>query len=446
MRKAIALTLCVMAFVSMLAGCAGKPAANEHKPGFEPNSTAVFLTELNTGVIVYTKQPDDPINPYALSQMLSALVAIEETQDLALPVAAAADEGDSNEEQPAGYSAEQLLYSLLLRSDAQAANALAGAVGGGDSLNFIARLNERARSLGATSTNFASITSESTENNYTTARDIAAIARAAVENETYMGIANTVHYSLATPGDSDENADPVELRNENRIIDPTDAAAFIEGARAVKFSADFGQGESLICYQEWGGMRLLLVLLSSPQDEKGSVYTDAKGLLGWADATCAVVPTPEKDKPLLSIGVSGEYKETELPLILKKNLSDLLPKDVNAQEVSFFCRVPAYADTQVSKGDVVGLTDIISNKTSLMSTELVAQKSLSPAGGPSGAAKVFLNILLVLVSLFILLFIIRQINIIRYRKKRLKILEEKRRRMRRQMEREAGSPRPPMRR
>ena len=88
---------------------------------------------------------------------------------------------------------ETLLYGLMLCSGNDAALAVADAVGGND---FIKMMNDKAEELGMTSTSFANPNGLDDEKHYSTARDMALLAAAAMKNQTFVRIASTKSISI----------------------------------------------------------------------------------------------------------------------------------------------------------------------------------------------------------------------------------------------------------
>ena len=429
------------ASVFLFAGCAKQSKPFVHKPAFEAASSNVFLIELGCGDIIYENAPDDRAASHSLTQMLTALLAIEETEDLLADVASpiTLDNGKGSE---TSYTMDQLLRYIVLDSNTQAAQLIAFTVGGGDQNIFISRLNERARGLGTKSTNFSDASGEDTSNNYTTARDMAMIASKAYQNELYMSIAGEGAYRIPSSDTHEEDT----IENENGVENAADELTYLDGTRGIKYSVGPDGTTNLVCVMEQNGMKLLLVLLGAPSGGDGSVYTDAKGLFEWALSTCKLVQSPKADEPVTEVSVGEGFMQDSLPLSLSKKLDSVIPKSAVVDDVYVLCRVPAAITTTVRKGDVVGIADILYENELLLSVDLVADKAVTEKGAAPGWVTVLLGILGVIVGLFILLVIVRQINMMRYRKKKLRMLDEKRRRMRGDMEKEQGSPRPPMRR
>ncbi|MFA9379926.1 MAG: D-alanyl-D-alanine carboxypeptidase family protein, partial [Acetanaerobacterium sp.] len=423
MRKAIGLLMAAVVLLAcVMTGCRKADAEFVHEPDFVQASTSVFLLELNSGDIIYEKASDDRERPFALTQMLTALLAIEETEDLTAEVVSPVTLNDGTEKETS-YTMGELLRYVILDSNADAAQLIASTVGGGDAVSFISRLNERARGLSAESTNFVDASGEGGSNNYTTARDMALIASAVCQNEVYMSIA---HEPNATVPETDTHDEAV-IENENGIENSANESTFCAGARGIKYSED-GQGSSnLVCIMETNGMRLLLVAMGAPTNGGGTVYTDAKGLYDWASSTCTLAQAPQPGKPVIQIPVSDELAQDSLSLLPAKKLDSLLPSPLTSDDVLMLCRTPAVIDAPVRKGKIVGAADILHDNELVLSVDLVAAESASVKGQAPGWVGVLLTVCAVILALLVLLLIVRQVNIIRYRRMRLRKLDEKRR-------------------
>ncbi len=447
--KAASLLLVLTMLLGIFSGCqkAGKPYT--HIPDFELASDAAFLVDMNTNDIIFEKNADKLMFPSALTQMLTAVIALEETQDvneeITIPEDFVAEQNEaglplSGAAPGEVYTMQDLLHCVIMGTDNNAATLIAQTAGGGDINNFISRLNERSKELGTKSTNFVNPTGVHDTHNYTTARDVAAFAAAASKNASYLEIAQKTDYTITGRADQDART----VTNNDRILSETDG--FPAGIVGLKYSASEENGLNLVCTLEQNGLRLMTVLMGAPYSAEGSaVYDDAKKLLTWASATCVLATPPEKDGPIVSVGVSGNFNAKELALRPEKKLEELLPKGAALQDIQLLCRIPAGISEPVRKGDTVGSADIIYNQQKTNSVNLLAAASVNEGGKNNIIVNILITTGIVLLSLFVLLLIIRQINLIRYRKKRKRALEQRRKQLRRDLEQNA-SPRPPMRR
>lgn len=160
------------------------------------SAMSVLLAEEGKPDTLYALRAFDRMNPASTTKIMTCLVALESApldtvftagpeiyvEDKAATMAGI-HEGDQ-------ITMEQLLYGLMLKSGADAANILAVHLYGSEEA-FVERMNERARELGATGTHFQNTHGLTAEDHYTTAYDLYLIFRAALQHEAFRRIAGT---------------------------------------------------------------------------------------------------------------------------------------------------------------------------------------------------------------------------------------------------------------
>lgn len=156
---------------------------------------------------------------------------------------------------------EQLMYSLLVHSANSAATALAEACSG-DVESFVAQMNEKAAELGMEDTQFKNPSGLDKDGHYSTAADLAVLARYAMKNEVFRKMVSTREYTLSLPGRSQ----PLVFENTNKLLQRTDwvigiktgltpraeqclvGAATQDGVSVI--SVLLGQPSSKVCWDE----------------------------------------------------------------------------------------------------------------------------------------------------------------------------------------------------
>ena len=158
------------------------------------SASAAILMDADSGRVLYEHNADRQMLIASTTKILTALVAIREgnlEDTVTVSTAAAATEGSAMYLQAGEkLGLETLLYGLLLCSGNDAAVAIAQHVGGSVEA-FVAMMNETAAELGMEHSSFANPNGLDHEDHYSTARDMAILARAALKNETLMRIAST---------------------------------------------------------------------------------------------------------------------------------------------------------------------------------------------------------------------------------------------------------------
>jgi len=169
------------------------------------NSTNAVLLDYETGNVLYFKNPDQRIYPASMVKMMTALVAIENIDDLhelvflcetIFPPIHAANAVTAGFLPNESVRAVDLLYGLLLPSGAECAVGLAYFVAGGEAA-FVELMNQRSQEIGMNATRFANTTGLHNDNQYTTVMDMATLLIHGLENETFYRIITTARHSTA---------------------------------------------------------------------------------------------------------------------------------------------------------------------------------------------------------------------------------------------------------
>ena len=141
---------------------------------------SAILIEASTGRVIYEKNADVARPPASMTKMMTCILAIENlTKRTLVPIP---DDSIYTEDNTFPWAqgdviqADELMLGMMLVSDNGAAVALAQAISG-TVPQFAALMNERARELGCTNTNFANPNGLPNDSHYSTARDMAKIAQ-----------------------------------------------------------------------------------------------------------------------------------------------------------------------------------------------------------------------------------------------------------------------------
>lgn len=168
-------------------------------------SEFVYIYNVDSDKVLYEKNAEERMYPASITKIMSVLVAIEEIMDLdemfTLPEAAFTTLLEDNAS-VVGYQAgdivsiRDLLYGTLLSSGADAARSLAIRVAGSEE-NFVHKMNEKAASLGLHDTHFVNCTGLHDDNHYSTAKDLANLLKAALQNEIFQEVFAAERYNAA---------------------------------------------------------------------------------------------------------------------------------------------------------------------------------------------------------------------------------------------------------
>ena len=168
-----------------------------------------------TGRALYEKNADEPQYPASTTKIMTALLVIE-AGDLDREVEVTEEDarvGESSLNLRAGerYTRRQMLFGLMLKSANDVAHSL-GRDNAGTAAAFGLKMTLRARELGATTTNFRNANGLHDKEHYTTPRDLALIARAAMQQPYFRQIVATLEHPWVTSFAAQQ------LRNHNRLL------------------------------------------------------------------------------------------------------------------------------------------------------------------------------------------------------------------------------------
>ncbi len=232
------------------------------------SASGVLLLDAESGEEVFSRNAD-VVRPIAsLTKMMTALLALEThaLNDVFRTPTFIDDIGGSTiglvpDER---MTVESLLFALLLPSANDAAFTLAS-----PSLPaFVRRMNARAHTLGLRSTHFQNPAGLDHPEQFSTPRDVAWLALAALRNPYFRAIVETKTYRISSLPPDGEKPLEYSLRNTNELLH-TDSRVL-----GVKTGTTTGAGECLVLLFEEKGHRFLLVLLGSKNR-----YTDALKVL-----------------------------------------------------------------------------------------------------------------------------------------------------------------------
>ena len=184
----------LLAAAVLLAGTCAPARAEETlaPPGI--SATAAILMDADSGRVLYERNADREMLIASTTKILTALVALREgdlSDTVTVSRHAANTEGSAMYlEAGEKLTLETLLYGLLLCSGNDAAVAIAEHIAGSEE-RFADRMNEMAAELGMEHSSFANPNGLDHPDHYSTARDMAILACAAMENETLVRIAST---------------------------------------------------------------------------------------------------------------------------------------------------------------------------------------------------------------------------------------------------------------
>ena len=323
----------------------GVPACADDAPSVSAHSAVVMYSG---GQVVWEKNADDQMRIASTTKIMTALVVLEECaldEEVAILQEYCGAEGSSMYLRPGErYTVKELLQGLLLVSGNDAAIALACHTAG-DVDSFVALMNAKAFSLGMESSSFANPHGLDAQGHYSTARDLAKLMCACMENEDFAEI---TAMKSCTVGEQ-------YLYNHNKLL------SRCQGCIGGKTGYTEAAGRCLVSCAERDGTRYICVTLSAPDD-----WNDHIKLYDWA--FCHYTNRKIVDG---SIGfdipvVSGTLATVRA--VPEREFSAFLPGDT---ELTILAEMARFTYAPVEKGETAGRLIVLQGRDLLAEIKLV---------------------------------------------------------------------------
>ncbi|MBQ2472965.1 MAG: D-alanyl-D-alanine carboxypeptidase [Lachnospira sp.] len=241
-----------------------------------------ILIDADTGSILYEKNAYEKCYPASTTKILTGLLTIENCSmsDIVTFSKEAVESVNITEDANLGtkegeqYTVEQALYGMLLYSANEIAYGLAEHVAG-DLESFVDMMNAKAAEVGALNTHFANASGLFNENHYTTAYDMAMIARACYNNATFVSIDST--YTTYTIPATNKTDTARTFKHRHKMLYGREY--YYEYCKGGKTGFTDESQYTLVTFAEKDGMRLICVTFQEPDD--ASRFVDTKALFEW---------------------------------------------------------------------------------------------------------------------------------------------------------------------
>lgn len=330
----IAIAAVVLSFISPIAQPA--EASAKKKPSISADSGIVM--DVQSGTILYEKNIDKKEYPASITKVMTAMLALENSSlDETVTYSQNAlnlESGASNIGIVVGekLTMEESLYAILLMSANEACNGVAEHIAGSIE-NYVKMMNDRAKELGCTGTHFANTNGLWQKDHYTTAHDMALIAREAFKNPEFAKITGTKRYNIPKTNKSKIGH---ACHNHHGMLLAGDYPQYVyEYCVGGKTGYTNKCRYTLVTYAKKNGMTLVSVIMKAPNPPwtEPNEYTDTTKLLNYCFEnynrySIQDSATKEINSQYLFTRFSPFYKASTSSLAIDEDAGVLLPKGV----------------------------------------------------------------------------------------------------------------------
>lgn len=406
-------------FLSFIIICVSVLSASAVDYGFreETVSDAIYLENLDSGTVVYEKNADRRSYPASTTKIMTFVITAENVSDwdaTKITIKPELLDGLDPESTVMGLSehigeqvsVRDLLYGLMLPSGNDAALILADYVGGSIS-GFAGKMNAKAAELGCTNTHFANPHGLYDPEHYTTAHDMALIARYAMQLSGFMEICNTVSY---TPEGFST------LHNTNYMIDQTNGGMYYYPyTKGIKTGYLDEAGKCLVSSAEKEGSQYLCVCFGadfSYEENINYAMLDTAKLYEWSYENLGVQTLYSPSDSLAGVDVKYVRNGKTLDAVVEKDITAFLPNNYDKSLLKTDVNCVEQVEAPVKKGDVLGTVTVTYEDLDLGVTNLVAAEDVERDISPlevfvteNFVLVVILAAVLLLLIIFIIVFV-----------------------------------------
>jgi len=327
------------------------------------------LVDGESGLYLAGENPDEPLPTASTANVMTALMVLEEGIDL--------DEEVTVSEEAESYvgtiynnvgliwgerlTVRDLLTAILIPSGTDAAYALAEYVGDGSVENFVGMMNQEASELGLTNTRFEDPAGLDTTGNYSSARDLATLAREALEYPLFAELVGTSDATIST-----QNRE-IEIFNTNQLLTTYSPATGVKTGITPQGDAN------LVSSAEAGDESYIAVVLGAEDSEE--YFRASEAILEYAFTRYASKALVIQDEV---------YEEVPLPYRRGESVELAATEDVSAvvddsSEVERRITTEELLPPSTSAGEKLGEVEVLVDGQSVGSSPLVAQEGYEEA-------------------------------------------------------------------
>lgn len=321
------------------------------------SATSYIVVDGSTGEILFGKNYQQQCAPASITKIMTAILAIESGKlDETVTVPELPDFGTTGAVtvhlvKGEKYTLRQLVEVMMVASANDAAYAVADAVGG-SAEKFVSQMNEKAKTLGMTSTTFKNPHGLDEDGHLVTAEDMAKLACYAMQNETFREIVliqqvdwNGVSYVKSLP-------------TTNKLF------SIMPEATGIKTGNSNEAQRTLVASAQKDGRELIGVILGVADE---SIFQNMKTVLNYGFDHTKIVPVVQKDNLETTLQF-GEDKQVRV--VAGEDYSVIQSTD-NASIVSYQRKLTDI-ELPIKKDSQVGVLEVLVDGSVIHEVPLIA--------------------------------------------------------------------------
>ena len=339
---------------------------------FDITSKNAILYNMNEGKVLYQLKSNEKVEIASLTKIMTVMVAIENNTDLDKKVEITKEmlTGISEYTQVGFKVGDQptvldLLYGAMLPSGADAVNALAISTSGSVS-KFVDLMNEEAKKLKLKNTHFDNPIGMDSDDNYSTAGDIANLLIYSLKNKTFKDIFTAREYHISC----------LNKTVKTTLISYSKAYGLdVSNINGAKSGFTDGAGLCLASISSYDGVDYLLVTLGASTKNRSNAVRDTLEIYDYYNMNYSYQVVLKKGEVIKKIPIQWGSKQ-EYHLSTSKDVSLYLSNDVRKNRIKYVYDGVDKIDYHYKKGDKLGVVKIVYENNTLAEYDVYLEEEL----------------------------------------------------------------------
>ena len=336
------------------------------------NASSVIVMEPTTGEIIYERNSHERRHPASMTKIMTMLLVMEAIEkdiikwdDIVTVSSNASGMGGSQILLETGeqMSVYDMFKGLAVASGNDAAVALAEKIAGTEEM-FVKMMNDRAKELGLQDTNFKNCHGLDDANHYSSAYDMAIMAKELVKHEKIFEFTSIYEDYLRKGTDRS-----FWLVNTNKLV------RFYKGVDGLKTGYTSEAGFCITATANINDMRIITVVMGEPDSETRN--KDVSSVFDYVYAQYGLQKIVDTETILDEVSIE-KGKVESVGIVAKEEATDLYNKNDTKGEFTYDIEVDNLK-APLSKGDVVGKLTLKENNNVIRTIDLTVKEDVKKA-------------------------------------------------------------------
>ena len=337
-----------------------------------PNASSVIVLEPTTGEIIYERNSHERRHPASMTKVMTMLLVMEaiekgiiKWEDMITVSSNASSMGGSQILLETGeqMSVYDMFKGLSVASGNDAAVALAEKIAGTEEM-FVKMMNDKAKELGLKDTNFKNSHGLDEANHYSTAYDMAMMAKELVKHEKVFDFTSIYEDYLRKGTDRS-----FWLVNTNKLV------RFYKGVDGLKTGYTAEAGFCITATANINDMRIIAVVMGEPDSDTRN--KDVSSIFDYVYAQYGLQKIVDTETVLKEVKIE-KGKNEYAKIVAKEDITDLYNKNDGETDFTYDIDINKIK-APISKGDVVGKLTLKENGNTIKTVDLTVQEDVKKA-------------------------------------------------------------------